>query len=453
MTFLDDLAGAVQVDTDPELLDGYRRDHAAPGLLAAGMPAALVRPRTTAEVQAVVRAAARHGVPVVPRGAGSGLSGGANAVDGCVVVCLEQMDSILDISPADMTATVQPGVINGALVRGAGEEGLWYAPDPSSAQFSTIGGNIATNAGGLCCSKYGVTRDAVLSLEVVLADGEVVRIGRRQVKGVAGYDLAALFCGSEGTLGIVTEATVRLLPPPAPMQTVVASFPKLDGAGEAIAQVTRTLRPAILELIDRAAIGAVEDIEPMELDRDAAAMVFGQSDAAPAEAAEQIAAMAAAFEQAGASLVVSSDDPGEGRTLMGARRMAHSALHKRSGSSVLEDVAVPLGAIASLLAGIEQIAAREGVEIGTFGHAADGNMHPTIVYDPDQPESVVRAGAAIAAIGALALELGGTVTGEHGVGLLKREGLATEAGTAHRLHRAVKDAFDPDGLLNPGKLV
>ncbi len=452
MSLLDDLAGAGTVETDPTQLADYRRDHAAPGLLDGGMPAALVRPQTTAQVQAAVRAAARHNVPVVPRGAGSGLSGGANAIDGCVVVCLDQMSSIVDIAAADMTATVGPGVINGSLVDAAREHGLWYAPDPASQRFSTLGGNIATNAGGLCCVKYGVTRDAVLGLQVVLADGEAVRIGRRTQKGTAGYDLVSLLCGSEGTLGIVTEATLRLLPLPAPVQTMVASFDTLAAASEALTQITRTTRPSILELIDRATINAVEDVEPMELDRDAAAMIFGQSDAGGSGAGEQIAAMVAACEAAGASLVAHSDDPAEGRMLMAARQMAHSALAKR-GTTVLEDVAVPLGQIAALVAGVEQIAAREQLEIGTFGHAGEGSMHPVIVYDPTDPAAVERTGSAVDAIARLALELGGTIAAEHGLGLLKRDLFTAEAGSARRVHEAIKQALDPAGTLNPGKAI
>ncbi len=222
-TFLADLRGAGPVETDPDVLEAYRRDQAAPGLPDAGAPTALVRPRTTGEVQAAVRAAARHGVPIVPRGAGSGLSSGADAVGGCLVVCLERMDAVIDVSTANLDATVQAGLINAAL-GAAREHNLWYAPDPASWEFSTIAGNVATNSGGLCCVKYGVTRDALLSLEVVLADGSTARLGHATRKGVAGYDLAAPMCGSEGTLGIVTKATVRLLAPPPTAHTLAAAF-------------------------------------------------------------------------------------------------------------------------------------------------------------------------------------------------------------------------------------
>jgi glycolate oxidase len=389
-------------------------------------------------------------MPIVPRGAGSGLSGGANALDDCLVLGLERMTDVIAVDDASLTATVQPGVINAALGAAAAAHGLWYAPDPASREFSTIGGNVATNAGGLCCVKYGVTRDALLGVEVVLADGRAVRLGRRTRKGVAGYDLAGLLCGSEGTLGIITEVTVRLLPPPRPAATLAASFPDLGGAGRAIARIARTLTPSLLELMDRATVCAVEDLQPMDLDRDAAALVFARSDAGRVEGVDDVARMAAWCEEAGATLVVTSDEEAEGRMLMAARRLAYPAL-ERLGATLLDDIAVPLAAIPALLEGVSEIAGRHDLVIGTFGHAGDGNMHPTIVYDHRDDDAVRRARAAFAAIVDLALSLDGTVTGEHGVGVLKRDVLATELGPALDVHRAVKRALDPNGLLNPGK--
>jgi glycolate oxidase len=445
------LAGAGELIVDADVLASYRQDQAAPGLLDAGMPAAVARPTTTAEVAAAVLAAGRAGVPVVPRGAGSGLSGGANAIDGCLVVSLERMTRIVDVDPGALTATVQAGVVNHALRAAAAGERLLYAPDPASYEFSTIGGNVATNAGGLCCVKYGVTRDALLELELVRADGEVLRVGHATRKGVTGYDLTSLICGSEGTLAIVTEATVRLLPQPPPAHTLAASFGRLDAAGDAIAAICRRHRPSMLELMDRTTIGAVEALQPMELDLEAEAMVFARSDAGRVEGAEDIAAMARLCEQAGADLVLTTDEEAEGRMLMAARRLAFPAL-ERLGSTLLDDVAVPLPAVPALLRGIEAIAERAGVLIGTFGHAGDGNMHPTIVYDHADAGAVQRARAAFDAILALALELGGTVTGEHGVGLLKRDAAARELADSLDLQRAIKAAFDPRGLLNPDKV-
>ncbi|MDO8210823.1 FAD-binding oxidoreductase [Conexibacter sp. CPCC 206217] len=449
---LDDLAGSGDVVTDPEVLASYRHDQAAPGLVAAGTPAAVVRPRTTQEVQHAVRAAATHGVPVVPRGAGSGLSGGANAIDGCVVISTERMTDVVELDGPSLLATVQPGLVNAQLRAAAEREGLFYAPDPASFEFSTIGGNIATNAGGLCCVKYGVTRDALLGLELVLADGRAVRIGRRARKGVAGYDLASLICGSEGTLGIVTEATMRLLPPPRSSATLAASFATLGAAGAAIAKISRSSTPSVLELMDRTTIQAVEQMAPQDLDQGVAALVFARSDLGGEQALKAVDEMAAWCEQAGATLALTTDEEAEGRMLMAARRLAYPAL-ERQGATLLDDVGVPLGKIPALLEGIEQIAAAHGVVIGTFGHAGDGNMHPTIVYDHRDPDAVAHAREAFAALVRLALQLGGTVTGEHGVGLLKRDFLAQELGAAHELHRAIKRTFDPHGLFNPGKAI
>jgi glycolate oxidase len=444
-----DLAAAGDIVTDPAILESYRRDQAALGLLPAGRPAAVVRPRTTREVSAALAAAARHGVAVVPRGAGSGLSGGANAIDGCLVVSLERMTDVVQIDGDSLTATVQPGVVNAALAGAVREQDLWYAPDPASWEFSTIGGNVATNAGGLCCVKYGVTRDALLGVEVVLADGRALRVGRRTRKGVAGYDLAGLLCGSEGTLGVITEVTVRLQPPPGPASTLAASFPTLAAAGEAIRQIVRTARPSLLEIMDAATIAAVEAFQPMDLDPDAAALLFARCDEAGGTAA--IAWMERTCEAAGATLVVTSDEEAEGRMLLAARRLAYPAL-ERLGATLLDDVAVPVGRIPQFLVAVERLAAEHDVMVATFGHAGDGNMHPTIVYDHHDAGEVARARAAFAAMVAAALELGGTTTGEHGVGLLKRAFLADEIGDdVLELSRAIKRAWDPNGRMNPGK--
>lgn len=450
--FLAALEGAGEVLVDPDLLQTYRHDQAAPGLLVAGTPLAVARPVSTAEVQAVVRAAAAHGVPVVPRGAGSGLSGGANAIDGCVVVSLERMDRIVELDAAGLTATVQPGVVNAALGEAAAAEGLWYAPDPASREFSTIGGNVATNAGGLCCVKYGVTRDALLSCEVVLADGRAVRVGHRTRKGVAGYDLAGLVCGSEGTLGVITEVTVRLLPAPPRASTLAATFSSLVDAGEAVAAIVRRVRPSMLELLDRTTLLAVQELEPLGYEDDVHAVLFARSDAGPDAGPREIALIGELCDAAGATLTVASDDPGEGRMITVARQLAYPAL-ERKGSTLLDDVAVPLPRIPALLAGVERIAADHGVLVGTFGHAGDGNMHPTVVYDHQDPDQVARARAAFDAIVALARSLGGTVSGEHGVGTLKTAFLDDELQDARGLGRAIKDAWDPAGTMNPGKAI
>lgn len=437
--------------TDPDVLETYRRDQAT--FVDAGVPIAVVHPGSTAEIQEILRIASRHRVPVVPRGAGSGLSGGANAVDGCLIVSLAHMDRIVEIDHRSLIAVVEPGVVNSDLSKAAGELGLWYPPDPASFEFSTIGGNIATNAGGLCCVKYGVTGDFVLGLEVVLADGSVVRTGRRTIKGVAGYDLTRLFVGSEGTLGVITQATLRLRPAPQPPATLVAFFPDLRSAGVAVAEIASGVIPSLLEVMDRATVRAVEDWKHMGLDLEAAALLLARSDAGGGRGVSEIEGMARACESAGATYVAKSSDPTEAEMLMAARRLAHDAL-ERQGATLLDDVAVPIGRIPDLLEAIEAIAERRGVLIGTFGHAGDGNMHPTIVFDHHDPDAEARARSAFDDILRTTLELGGTITGEHGVGLLKRPYLEAEIGESGlRLHSTVKGALDPRGILNPGKIL
>lgn len=451
-TLAEAFSGAGGAITDRDVLAGYGRDQSPPRFVDAGTPAVLVRPRDTAEVRSAVIEAGRLGLPVVVRGAGSGLAGGANAIHGCLVLCLERMTDIVSIDGASLTATVQAGVINDDLRRAAAEHGLWYAPDPASAEFSTIGGNVATNAGGLCCVKYGVTRDWVLGLEVVMADGEIVRVGRRTRKGVAGYDLAALFCGSEGTLGVVTEVTVRLQPLPPSAVTVAASFAGLEDAGSAVRQVMAELTPSLLEIMDAATIAAVEAFQPMELDREAAAMVFARSDAPGDGARVEAERIAEVFTAAGASIAVVSDDAAEGRALLAARKLAYPAL-ERLGSTMLDDVAVPLGEVPRFLREAADLGARSDLRIAVFGHAGDGNMHPTIVYDADDAEETRRAVSAFEELLDLARRLGGTIAGEHGIGTLKRVQLSAELGPSRSVHLAIKDALDPTGLFNPGRAI
>jgi glycolate oxidase len=451
---LEDLAGVLPPEglvTDPDVLEAHRRDQAS--WAAAGTAHVLVRPGSTSEVQAVLRIASAHRVPVVARGAGSGLSGGANAVDGCIVLSLARMNRILEIDRRSLLAVVQPGVINAAVKAAAAEHGLWYAPDPASWEFSTIGGNLATNAGGLCCVKYGVTGDSVLGLEAVLADGSAVRTGGRTHKNVAGYDLTRLFVGSEGTLGIITEATLRLRPRPSQATTLVASFPTLAAAGTAVTEIMATTRPSLLEVMDRTTVRAVEAYKPLGLDTEAAALLLARSDAGGDQGVAECTRMTVACEAAGATFLAQSAEEAEGELLLTARRLAFPAL-ERQGSTLLDDVGVPLARIAELLSAVERIAEQHGVLIGTFGHAGDGNMHPTIVFDRKDPDAVTRAQLAFDDILRVVDALGGTITGEHGVGLLKRPYLARQLGPqAMRLHLAIKAALDPLGLLNPGKLL
>lgn len=442
-----ELRGGIAADAvvdDVDILEGYRRDRLPNG--AAGRPAALVRATREADVQHALRVARRAGVQVIPRGAGSGLSGGANAVDGCIMLSLERMNRVIRVDPTEQVAVVEAGVLNGDLDAVLASEGLWFPPDPASAAFSTIGGNIATNAGGLCCLKYGVTRDWVVSVRAVLADGSVVETRRPTRKDAAGYDLTGLLVGSEGTLGVVTEATVRTRPLPGPRSTMAAFFPSLGAAGEAVGAVMRSgVAPTILELMDAPTIAAVDEWKRMELDREAAALLVAQSDAPGEVRHDEVAAMGRLAEAAGASFVAVTDDREEGEWLLAARRLAYPAL-ERLGATLLDDIGVPIGRIPDMLAAAHRLAVEHGVRLATFGHAGDGNLHPTFVFDPNDDDERDRVGAAFVAVVEAALDLGGTATGEHGVGTLKTRFLERQVGpVAMALNRSIKRAIDPEG--------
>lgn len=445
---LDRLLPESRVLRDPDIVAAYAHDEAAGAPYAT--PVAVVRPVSTAEVAAVVKHCAATATPVVARGAGTGLSGGANAVPGGVVVSFEAMNRILAIDAAERIARVQPGVVNDHLRAACAERGLWYPPDPSSAPWSTIGGNVATNAGGLCCVKYGVTRDYVLGVEVVTGTGEVVRLGRATAKGVAGYDLTGLVVGSEGTLGLITEVTVRLRGARPPERTVVGCFDDLPAAGRAIAAVVASAaEPSALELVDRFCLRAVDDWKRMGLTADGDVLLLARTDT-PGDAESDL--VLAAFESAGATWSARSADESEADALFAARRMVYPAL-TRLGEVLTEDICVPRTAVTDVLARVEAIAARHDVHIACLAHAGDGNLHPMVVVPPGDEGVRHRAAAAFESIVDLAVDVGGTVTGEHGVGTLKMRGLTRELSPAVLdLHRAVKRALDPVGILNPGKV-
>ncbi|OQS14628.1 FAD-binding oxidoreductase [Nocardia donostiensis] len=453
MVDLEELAGQLPetaVLTDADLIASYRHDWAKDP--DAGTPAAVVRPTCTTDVAATLRWANEHRVPVVPRGAGSGLSGGATAVNGGIVLSTERMRRI-SIDPVTRTAVVQPGLLNAEVKRAAAEHGLWYPPDPSSFEICSIGGNAATNAGGLCCVKYGVTTDYVLGMEVVLADGTPVRLGGPRLKDTAGLSLTKLFVGSEGMLGVITELTLRLLPAQPPQSTVVATFATLTAATEAILAITGELRPAMLEFMDSVAINAVEDEMRMGLDRTAAALLVARSDAPGEFAAHEAGLMVAACEQAGAAEVFHTADPEEGEAFAAARRFAIPAV-ERLGPLLLEDVGVPLPRLGELVSGVAAIAERHQVTVSVIAHAGDGNTHPLIVHDPSDAEQTARAHRAFSEIMDLAIALGGTITGEHGVGRLKKAWLPDQLGPeVIALTRRIKDALDPHGILNPGAVL
>ncbi len=449
---LESLQGSLEpgvVIADPDLMTPYLADHA--NLIEPGKPLGVMLPKTTEEVAEILRWANANEIPVVPRGAGSGLSGGATALEGSVVLCLEKMRAIREINPDDQLVQVEAGVITANVSKAVESFGLFYPPDPSSFEISTIGGNLATNAGGLRCVKYGVTRDAVLGLEVVLSDGRILRTGGRTVKNVAGYDLTRLFVGSEGTLGVITAATLRLRPRPVkgPV-TFVATFPSTEDAGACVSEIVRRgLVPSLLELMDQVMINAIEDFKRHDLDRSAAALLIGQADGP--DCIETLAQLVATCEGSGASMVVSSDDPGDADALLSARRMAYFAT-EAMGLTIIEDVGVPRSRLAAVIHEISTIARRHGILIPIVGHAGDGNLHPTLVLDREDPNARQTAFAAAQEICDAALALGGTITGEHGVGALKRAWLAGELDdVAMWTHRAIKDALDPKGIMNPGR--
>ncbi|MGW1910613.1 FAD-binding oxidoreductase [Streptomyces sp. NPDC002076] len=447
------LAGlpAEAVVTDPDVTAAYANDMAS--FCPAGTPAVVVLPRTVEQVQHVMRTATALRVPVVPQGARSGLSGGANATDGCIVLSLTKMDRILEISPVDRIAVVEPGVINATLSRAVEEHGLYYPPDPSSWEMCTIGGNIGTGSGGLCCVKYGVTAEYVLGLDVVLADGRLMSTGRRTAKGVAGYDLTRLFVGSEGSLGIVVRAVLALKPKPPQQLVLAAEFPSAAAACDAVCRIMAGGHvPSLLELMDRTTVKAVNDLAHMGLPETTEALLLAAFDT-PDPAAD-LAAVGALCEAAGATEVVPAEDAAESELLLKARRLSLTALEAVKGTTMIDDVCVPRSRLGAMLEGVERIAAKYDLTIGVCAHAGDGNTHPTVCFDAQDVAESRRARESFDEIMALGLELGGTITGEHGVGVLKKEWLAREIGPVGvEMQRAVKQAFDPLNLLNPGKVL
>ena len=448
--FLDALQAAVpDASVDSDVRTTASRDRSGAWLEAAEV---VVRATEVDAVQETLRLAHAHGVPVVPRGGGTGLAGGATAGAGSIVLDLAALDRILLVDPDDEVAMVEPGVLTADLDRAAGEHGLRYAPDPASAAISTIGGNIATNAGGLRCVKYGVTRDAVLGLSVVLADGTLVSTGRRTVKGVAGLDLTSLFVGSEGTLGVVVGATLRLRPRPDMTCTAAAAFPDVETAALACVAVTAERRqPSMLELLDLATLTVVDRAQGTDFAGRGGALVVVQTDGPGAE--QEIAGIVEVLGKE-ASWVEQAVDEDSAARLVAARRLALPSI-ETLGRALIEDICVPRSRLAQAFGGITDIARAHGVDIYAFAHAGDGNVHPIIscpgdLHDLDAlPPEVTAAGDDLFA---LALRLGGTVTGEHGVGTLKRDWMARELGPdALRVHRSIKEALDPRGILNPGK--
>ncbi len=451
---VEDLRAAVgpeHVLTDPVSTERYGRDQAA--WAESGQPVAVVRPRSAEQVRDVVRACLSHRTPVVSRGAGSGLAGGANSVAGGVVLSTERMTSLLEVDTVERLAVVEPGVVNADLRAAVAEHGLWYPPDPASASWSTIGGNVATDAGGLCCVKYGVTGDYVLGMQVVTGTGELVRLGRRTAKGVAGMDLTSLFVGSEGTLGVITEVTLRLRPARPVEHTVVGYFDSAVTAGEAVAAVAAAgVVPSAMELMDHACLVALDAWKAMGLSDEADTVLLARTDSVGARGDEEADLVLRAFEAAGATWADRSGDAAEAEALFEARRLGYQAV-ERLGPVLTEDVCVPLAALPQMLARVRAVAQQHDLVIATLAHAGDGNLHPLVVVPAGDEAAQVRGQAAFDQLMADAIQLGGTVTGEHGVGLLKRDGLTAELPSeVMAMQRAVKDALDPHGIMNPGKV-
>jgi len=446
-----ELGDAVRVDA--EALDAARADKS--GQVSRTRPFAVIEATTVEQVQATMRFATAHRIPVVPRGAGTGLAGAAIGGAGELVLSVRGMDRILEVSVDDELAVVQPGVLNGELNAQLAERGLWWAPDPASKAISTVGGNIATNAGGLLCVKYGVTREAVLGLKVVLADGRLLSMGHRSVKGVTGYDLTALMVGSEGTLGVVVEATLKLQPlPRGGVATISAAFPTVELAARAASDImARGVRPAIMELLDASALEAIGDYLDLDLGGRGAQLLV-QTDGSGAEAeADQAVAI---IRSLGGEAEVTSDRA-EGERLFDIRRCFHPAMEAR-GTVLIEDVAVPRSALPAMFAAIQRIEATYGISIPTVAHAGDGNLHPNFVFGGGGAETIggdvpEQIWAAADELFLACLRLGGTLTGEHGIGLLKKRWLRDELGDdGFALQKQLKQVFDPLGILNPGKV-
>ncbi|SKB08395.1 glycolate oxidase [Prosthecobacter debontii] len=417
-------------------------------------PGAVVFPKTSEEVAACVKLAREADIPVVTRGSGTGLSGGSVPILGCLVICLTQMDQILELDEKNLTLKAQCGVITKEIDDLAAKSGLFYPPDPGSMKISTIGGNVAENSGGLRGLKYGVTRDYVMGVQVVLPDGTLTWLGNKCVKDVAGYSMKDLFIGSEGTLGIITEVLIKLLPRPQSRKTLLALYDRMEAAAETIsAIIAAKIIPCTLEFLDRTTVQCVEDYAKIGLPTDVEALVLMETDGHPAvvrEEAEQMMQLARAH---GARDVLVAADEAEGARLASARRNAFSALARVMPTTILEDVTVPRTELAHMVGFIRACAERHQVRVGTFGHLGDGNLHPTFLTNERDHEEMHRVEAALEEIVNETLRLGGTVTGEHGVGLAKKAFVRRQLGEgSYELMRSIKRALDPQSLLNPGKI-
>lgn len=450
-TELAGIVGAGQVLTKPEDVIPYGFDGTAALKGEAGI---VVFPESTEQVAACVALAKTRRVPIVTRGSGTGLSGGSVPVPHAIVLCLVRMDRIFEIDPRNLTARAGPGAITQKIDEAAAAHGLFYPPDPGSMKISTIGGNVAENSGGLRGLKYGVTRDYVMGLEVVLPDARIVTLGNACVKDVAGYSMKDLFIGSEGTLGIITQVLLKLLPRPAARRTMLASYDRIEDAAETVSSIIAArIIPCTLEFLDRMTIRCVEDYARIGLPTDCAALLLMETDGHPAAVEDEAGRMVEIARLHGAREVITARDDAEALQLATARRSAFSALARIRPTTILEDVTVPRSALAEMVSFIAALAIEHRLVVGTFGHMGDGNLHPTFLTDERDEEEMARVHLALDAIVRKTLELGGTITGEHGVGLAKKPWLRQQLGDASfELMRQIKSAIDPDHLLNPGKI-
>jgi glycolate oxidase len=409
---------------------------------------------TVQEVQSVVKYCAAHQIPLVGRGSGTGLSGGSVPVNGCVILCLAQMDKVIELDEKNLTILVECGVITAKVAEIADSVGLLYPPDPGSMRISTIGGNVAENSGGLRGLKYGITRDYVMGMEVVLADGTVVWLGNKCVKDVAGYSMKDIFIGSEGTLGIITKILLKLVPRPQAKKTMLATYKTMDAAADTVsAIIAAKIIPCTLEFLDKITLNCVEDYAKIGLPRDAEAILLMEADGHPAAAEDQANHMVEIAKKCGATDVQIARDADEATRLASARRTAFSALARMSPTTILEDATVPRSELTKMIRFVQDVGQRHRLKIGTFGHMGDGNLHPTFLTDEKNLDEMARVEIAMKEIFDFAISLGGTITGEHGVGVAKKPFLPASVGEASLLlMKKLKLALDPQNILNPGKI-
>ncbi len=448
---LRNVVGAENVLTSKEDLIPYAFDGTA---AMKEMPGCVVFAVSTDEVSAVLKLANDSGTPVVTRGSGTGLSGGSVPSGDCIVLCTVKMEKILEVDSANLTMTAEPGVTTIQIAEAAEKAGLFYPPDPGSMKISTIGGNVAENSGGLRGLKYGVTRNYVMGMEVVLPDGEVMRLGNKCVKDVAGFSLKDVMIGSEGTLGVITKVLLRLIPKPAAKKTMVATFDAMDAAAQTVSDIIAAqIIPCTLEFLDRTTIHCVEDFAKVGLPLDCEALLLMETDGHPAAVAEEAAKMEELAKANGAMEVRVARDAAEAAQLATARRSAFSALARLAPTTILEDATVPRSELAHMIRFVAEVAKKYELKIGTFGHMGDGNLHPTFLTDERNEAEIHRVHEAFKEIFDEAIRLGGTITGEHGIGLAKKEFLPKFAGAAQmRVMRELRKALDPKGILNPGKM-